>query len=181
VNFNPVNLRRFGVAVVILASVCVLVISTSRATAQDTAKSKADTSQVNSQSAPLSVADAKKLKNPVPFTKKSIAQGRAVYMRNCTMCHGSDGKATEDVVSNATDLTSPKLWRNGTSDGEIFRDIRDGVGEMPALKSQIHQAEDLWNLVNFVRSLWPESMRPALQESGADEPPANKNQEQEKE
>ena len=113
-----------------------------------------------------SAADAKKLKSPVPYTKKSIAQGRAVFARMCTSCHGADGKAAVDVVADATDLTDPKVWRSGTSEGEIFRNIRDGAGaSMPAFKSQIRQEEDMWHLVNFIRSLWPESMRPALQES----------------
>ena len=165
---------RSSAALLLLGSALILANTTSRAIAQDAAKP-----QLNSQTPPLSLEDAKKLKNPVPFTKKSIAQGRNIYMRNCTSCHGADGKATEDVVANASDLTSPKLCRNGTSDGEIFRDIRDGVGEMPAFKSQIHQEEDLWNLVNFVHSLWPESMRPALQESGSGETPSNKTQEKE--
>jgi len=178
-NFSPVNFTRSSVVVVLLASACALITSKSRARAQDTANPKSDTSQLSGQTPPLSAADAKKLKNPVPFTKKSIAQGRAIFVRNCTMCHGADGKATEDVVGNATDLTAPKLWRNGTSDDEIFRDIRDGTGEMPAFKSQIHPEGDLWNLVNFVRSLWPESMRPALQESDTNEPAPNKNQEKE--
>ena len=175
------NSRRRSVAVLLSVLATVLATSTILTAAQGAAKPKSETLQLNSQTPPLSLAEAKKLKNPIPFTKKAIAQGRNVFMRNCTMCHGADGKATEDVVGNATDLTSPKLWRNGTSDGEIFRDIRDGVGEMPAFKSQIHQEEDLWNLVNFVHSLWPESMRPPLQDSSTGEPPPSKNPEQEKE
>lgn len=116
---------------------------------------------------PLSQAGASKLKNPVPFTKKSVAQGRTIYLRYCTACHGADGKATVDVVADATDLTSPKLWRHGSTDGEIFRSTRDGAGDsMPAFKTQIPQQEDLWHLVNYVRSLWPESMRPPLAEAG---------------
>lgn len=117
-------------------------------------------------SGPLSLEDAKKLRSPVPFTKKSISQGRSVYPRYCTGCHGADGKATVDVVADATDLTSPKFWKNGTTEGEIFRSIRDGQGaSMPAFKTQIQQEEDIWHLVNFIRSLWPESMRPPLQEA----------------
>ena len=120
---------------------------------------------------PLSVEAAKKLRNPVPFTKKSIAQGRGMYMRaSCTGCHGADGKATVDVVANATDLTSPKLYQDGTTDGEIFRSIRDGQSaSMPSFKSQIKPEEDMWHLVNFIHSLWPESMRPPLQEKEADD------------
>ena len=112
----------------------------------------------------LSVAGAQKLKSPVPYTKKSISQGRSVYMRNCTGCHGADGKATVDVVADATDLTSPKLWKNGTTEGEIFRSISEGQGaSMPIFKNQLKE-EEIWHLVNFIRSLWPESMRPQLQE-----------------
>jgi mono/diheme cytochrome c family protein len=121
--------------------------------------------QSDKQDAPLSAADARKLKNPVPYTKKSIAQGRGNFARYCTGCHGQDGKATVDVVADATDLTDPSVWRNGTTDGEIFRSIRDGAGaSMPAFKSQIRQEEDLWHLVNYIHSLWPESKRPPLQE-----------------
>jgi len=125
--------------------------------AQDTAKPD--------NGAPLTVEQAKKLKNPIPFTKKSIAQGRTTFQRYCTGCHGPDGKATVDVMGDASDLTSPKTWKNGYTDGEIFRSIRDGENaSMPAFKTQLHQEEDIWNLVNFIHSLWPESMRPPLKE-----------------
>jgi mono/diheme cytochrome c family protein len=121
---------------------------------------------------PISLEDAKKLKSPIPYSKKSISQGRNVYVRYCVGCHGGDGKATVDVVADATDLTSPKSWKNGTTEGEIFRSIRDGQSaSMPAFKTQIKSEDDLWHLVNFIRSLWPESMRPPLVES---EPPAGK-------
>ena len=119
---------------------------------------------VQSQNGRLTSEEAKKLKSPIPFSKESIGRGRAVFARNCTACHGADGKSEVDVVANATDLTEPKLWRSGTTEGEIFRSIRDGAGDtMPAFKSQLQKEEDLWHLVNFIRSLWPESMRPKLQ------------------
>ncbi len=118
--------------------------------------------------AAMSPAESRKLKNPVPYTKKSIAQGRVLFLRYCTGCHGSDGKAMVDVVANATDLTAPEGWKNGTSDGEAFRSIRDGAGEsMPSFKSQIHEEEQIWQLVNYIHSLWPAGKRPPLQEDGA--------------
>jgi mono/diheme cytochrome c family protein len=105
------------------------------------------------------------LKSPVPYSKKSIAQGRTVFMRSCVSCHGADGKSQVDVVADATDLTDPKAWKNGTGEGEIFLSIRDGRGaSMPAFKTQIRNEEDIWHLVNFIRSLWPEGARPQLQE-----------------
>jgi hypothetical protein len=48
------------------------------------------------------------------------------------------------------------VWKNGTSEGLIFRSIRDGAGlAMPPFKTEVTAQEDLWHLVNFVRSLWP--------------------------
>ena len=109
----------------------------------------------------LSLADdAKKVKSPVPYTKSSIARGKLVFARYCTTCHGPDGKAQVDVVANATDLTAPDQFKSGTSEGEIFHSIRDGAGEtMPPFKTQIEGDTDLWHLVNYIRSLWPEKSK----------------------
>jgi mono/diheme cytochrome c family protein len=109
----------------------------------------------------LTRAEAKKLKSPVPYSKASLTRGKILYKRSCTECHGADGKSLVDVVANATDLTSPKAYRSGTSAGEIFRSIRDGAGEaMPPFAEKISKEEDLWHLVNYLRSLWPASERP---------------------
>jgi cbb3-type cytochrome c oxidase subunit III len=119
---------------------------------------------VQNETSRLTAEEAKKLKSPVTFSKESIARGRELFARNCTACHGNDGKSQVDVVANATDLTEPKMWRSGTAEGEIFRSIRDGAGDtMPSFKAQFRKEEDLWHLVNFIRSLWPEPMRPKLQ------------------
>src|SRR5215475_10961470 len=114
----------------------------------------------------LTREDARLLKSPVSYTKDSINKGRILFARECVACHGADGKAEVDVVANATNLTDPKLWRSGTSEGEIFRSIRDGAGEtMPPFKMQYQKDEEIWILVNYIRSLWPEPERPKLQES----------------
>jgi mono/diheme cytochrome c family protein len=114
----------------------------------------------------LTREEARLLKSPVPYTKDSINKGRTLFTRDCAACHGPDGKSEMDVVANATNLTEPKLWRSGTSEGEIFRSVRDGAGEvMPPFKAQYQKDEEIWTLVNFIRSLWPEPERPKLQES----------------
>jgi mono/diheme cytochrome c family protein len=129
------------------------------------------TSEVNglgdpqNQAGPISPEHAKTLKSPIAFTKQSIARGRITFSRNCTVCHGADGKAQVDVVANATDLTDPKAWQSGTLEGQIFRSIRDGAGNgMPPFKAQLHDEQAIWDLVNYIRSLWPEAARPKLQE-----------------
>jgi mono/diheme cytochrome c family protein len=114
----------------------------------------------------LSRDDAKKLKNPVTYTKKSLTQGKIYFGRTCASCHGLDGKAQVEAIGDATDLTSPKMYKSGSSDGEIYRSIREGAGQnqpMPSFKSTFKD-EDLWNLVNYIRSLWPDGQRPELQD-----------------
>ncbi len=113
----------------------------------------------------MPATEAKKLKSPVPFTKKSITAGKNTFIRNCVGCHGADGKSMVDVVSDATDLTQPRFYKSGASEGEVYRSIRDGAAEtMPAFKTQIADDKDLWNLVNFIRSLWPDEARPPIQD-----------------
>jgi mono/diheme cytochrome c family protein len=117
--------------------------------------------------AKLTRQDAQKLKSPVAYSKKSVDRGRVVFMQNCTSCHGENGKAEGSLIADATDLTAPKLYKSGSSEGEIFHSVRDGAGDqMPAFKSQLDSETDIWNLVNFIRSLWPESVRPTVQDAG---------------
>ena len=110
----------------------------------------------------LAEAEAKALKNPYPYATASINRGKLVYgSLGCNACHGNDGRALIEVVANATDLTNPSVWKNGVEEGLIFRSIRDGAGlSMPGFKTQVDRQEDIWHLVNFIRSLWPEALRP---------------------
>jgi mono/diheme cytochrome c family protein len=101
---------------------------------------------------------AAKLKNPTPATAESIAAGRAVYDKQCAECHGKtgkgDGQKGEGLEQKPSDFTDDK-WEHGTTDGEIFVVIRDGAGpksDMKGFAKKLNQNE-LWNVVNFVRSL----------------------------
>jgi mono/diheme cytochrome c family protein len=102
---------------------------------------------------------------PAPNTAASIEAGRVLFARYCTECHGADGRARVDVIANATDLTEPELYLNGTGIEDVFRSIDEGAGvAMPAWGAQLGSSEEVWQLVNFVRSLWPQEQRPAVVE-----------------
>jgi len=54
---------------------------------------------------------------------------------------------------------SDDKWDHGSTDGEIFVVIRDGVPpkfEMKGQKGKLMD-QDMWNLVNFLRSLNPKT------------------------
>jgi len=68
-----------------------------------------------------------------------------------------------DVISDATDLTDPEAYYNGSTQDDMFVSIRDGAGVgMPPWNFQIKDEQDMWHLVNFIRSLWTTEQRSAL-------------------
>ena len=98
--------------------------------------------------------------NPVAYDEASIARGAQLYQQYCTECHGKDGRAQMDVISDATDLTFPEDYYNGNTPQDIFRSIKEGAGvAMPPWAMQIKDDNDIWNLVNFIRSLWSDQQR----------------------
>jgi len=97
------------------------------------------------------------LKNPVEKTPESVAAGRKVYQRFCVRCHGQEGKGDGGAAGAVppSDL-SDDTWDHGSSDGEIFTTIHDGTSaDMEGYAQRISDT-DIWNLVNYIRSLGPQ-------------------------
>lgn len=97
--------------------------------------------------------DAAKV-NPVKPTAESLAKGKKLYGYDCAMCHGEKGDGKGDMASdmkNVTDFTKPDALKNRT-DGELFYAIRNGKGDMPP-EGDRAKDDDIWNMVNYVRSL----------------------------
>ena len=101
-------------------------------------------------------AEAAKMPNPVATTAESIAAGKQLYTRYCAVCHGTTGQggSGSDISAPAPDLTDSE-WKHGSTDGEIFYVIKNGVPpdlNMEPWGDRIKDP-DIWNLVNFLRSL----------------------------
>ncbi|MFZ3217893.1 MAG: c-type cytochrome [Candidatus Acidiferrales bacterium] len=99
--------------------------------------------------------DAAKLANPVKPTPASLAAGKKSYGFDCAMCHGSDGDGKGDLAAdmklNLRDYRDPAALKDST-DGELFYIIKNGKGDMTGEGDRL-KADDIWNLVNYVRSL----------------------------
>ena len=93
--------------------------------------------------------------NPVKPTAESLAQGKKYYGYDCAMCHGENGDGKGDVAVDEKlklkDYRDPAALQ-GMSDGELFTIIKDGKGQMPPEGNRLKSPE-LWNLVNYIRSL----------------------------
>jgi mono/diheme cytochrome c family protein len=100
------------------------------------------------------------VKNPVNPTPSSISKGRQAYMKSCRHCHGPKGLGDGPLAPknpSPADLTDAE-WKYGSTDGEIFAIIANGVGgdsEMKGMRSEM-TATDMWSIVNFLRSIGPQ-------------------------
>ncbi len=111
--------------------------------------------------APHGHPEAQKLQNPVAAAPASIAAGARAYAKFCANCHGTSGRGNGRLAagvamygSRPSDLTDD-AWQHGSTDGEIFVVIRDGIGpefQMDAFKNRLSD-EEIWNVVNYVKSL----------------------------
>ena len=100
--------------------------------------------------------EAAQVKNPVAPTAGSLSDGKRLYQRYCASCHGSNGEGGpgNDLIPAAPDLTD-KEWKHGSTDGEIFSVIKNGVPpelNMVPFADQLRDT-DIWNVVNYIRSL----------------------------
>jgi mono/diheme cytochrome c family protein len=104
------------------------------------------------------------LRNAVVSTPESIAVGKRLYDVNCAACHGNAAQGAvkagitlsileEQQGKQPPDLTDDQ-WDHGSSDGEIFAVIKRGLppSMMAGFDGRVPD-DDIWNIVNYVRSL----------------------------
>jgi mono/diheme cytochrome c family protein len=104
-------------------------------------------------------ASARETKNPVAATPASITAGAAAFKKYCAFCHGADAKGNGPLApkdSNPPDLTDA-TWEFGSTDGDIYAVIANGAGpdsKMVGFKRKMPE-QDLWNIINYLRSIGP--------------------------
>jgi len=117
-------------------------------------ESRTDSTQQSQDPAPLVSTSAK---NPVTPTPESQARAKKVYGYDCEMCHGATGNGKTDLATSMqlkiSDWTDPKALATQT-DGELYNIIKSGKDKMPP-EGDRAKADDIWNLVIYVRSLAP--------------------------
>jgi mono/diheme cytochrome c family protein len=113
--------------------------------------------------APHRHPEAETLVNAAARTPESVKTGGLLYAKSCSSCHGPNGLGNGRLAAamaayggRPSNLTDPD-WQHGSSDGEIFVVIRDGVApdfHMPKFEGKLSD-EEMWHVVNYVRSLGP--------------------------
>ena len=99
--------------------------------------------------------DAATKQNPVKPSAESHARGKKLYGYDCAMCHGKDGDGKGDMASDyksMTDFTDRSSLKS-RSDGDLFYIIRNGKGQDMPPEGDRAKDDDIWHLVNYIRSL----------------------------
>ena len=101
----------------------------------------------------------KTLKNPEAPTPESIKAGAKIFADSCVDCHGKGAKGDGSGApegSHPANLIDAK-WDHGSTDGEIFTTIKNGVGpkfDMDGFKETLSDKE-IWTVINYLRSIGP--------------------------
>lgn len=108
------------------------------------------------QAKPWAVPDKNaKMANPVKADAEAIKLGKEVWNKHCSSCHGKtgagDGSKAAQLETAMEDMTTAAV--QDQTDGALFYKISEGRDEMPSFKKKIPDTEELWSVINYVRTL----------------------------
>ena len=88
--------------------------------------------------------------NPFLGNSQAIDEGRQIYNRTCTTCHGPDGAAGEMGPA----LGAPARRYAQATDAQIFDAIKNGIGgtQMPPSRALLPD-DDIWKVSAYIRGL----------------------------
>lgn len=96
-----------------------------------------------------------KMANPVKSDAESLKTGKEVWAKHCQSCHGKtgkgDGSKAAQLKTLVPDFTTADVQKQ--PDGALFYKTSEGREDMPAFKKKIPDEEDIWAVVNYIRSL----------------------------
>jgi mono/diheme cytochrome c family protein len=112
----------------------------------------------SSQSGDEWVVPAKyvKMANPTDASDdEGISIGKDLYTKHCKSCHGKeglgDGTKAKDVKGDLGDFSSSEFQKQ--TDGQLFYKSKFGRDDMPNFEKKITSDEDMWFVVNYMRTL----------------------------
>lgn len=111
---------------------------------------------LNYQAKPWPVPDKEKnVKNPVAADAASLADGKNLWNTHCKSCHGAkglgDGSKAAQLKTEPGDFSKAEV--QSQTDGMLFYKISEGRDDMPSFKKKLPDAEERWQLVNFIKTL----------------------------
>ncbi len=106
--------------------------------------------------------------NPVELSIQTLDEGKAIFTRECMVCHGDAGRGhgpyREDLQPSPPDFGDGSygtLQDPSYTDADYFWRISEGLpwSAMPSWKLR-YSEEDRWKVVHFIRSMFTQTEKP---------------------
>lgn len=95
-----------------------------------------------------------KMTNPLKGDAESITTGKAIWAKHCQSCHGKagkgDGSKAAQLKTLPGDFTKSDFQKQ--TDGALFYKTLEGREDMPSFKKKIPDQEEIWAVVNYMRT-----------------------------
>ncbi|MGB3619231.1 MAG: cytochrome c [Catalinimonas sp.] len=95
----------------------------------------------------------RELKNPVALTDETLTEGKVLYLRYCSACHGDEGKGQGKVAAQYKGVPS---YNSGSvknlPEGHIYHVITYGIRRMWPHGTQM-DPQERWKIVHYVQTL----------------------------
>lgn len=92
--------------------------------------------------------------NPLKGNAESLTTGKTLYNQHCKSCHGTKGKGdgpkAAQLDTESGDFTKASF--QAQTDGALFYKTYQGRKDMPSYKTKIPDANDIWAIVNYMRT-----------------------------
>lgn len=107
------------------------------------------------QNDPWPVPDKyKKMQNPVKSDAESLKTGKTLWVKHCQSCHGKsgagDGSKAGQLKTDPGNFTKAEFHKQ--SDGSMYYKTLEGRDDMPSFKKKIADNEEIWSVVNYMRT-----------------------------
>jgi len=94
------------------------------------------------------------LKNPIPYSKEVVEEGKVIYTKMCMHCHGEKGDGQGQIAKNGKFDGIPN-YAGGLKtlpEGKMFHTITYGKNMMGSHAGQLNQ-EERWKVIFWVKAL----------------------------
>jgi len=96
------------------------------------------------------------MKNPTDASDEdNLDIGSELYAKHCKSCHGKeglgDGPKAAEQKGDLGDFSSEEF--QAQSDGALFYKTKMGRNDMPDFSKKITSDEDIWFIVNYMRTM----------------------------
>lgn len=107
------------------------------------------------------------IRSPMAMTKSHIEEGKVIYERMCSHCHGVKGDGMGKLATNEAILGIPNfgVGLKDLPEGNMFHTITHGKGIMGSHASQVNPKER-WQIIQYIHILQDGGKMPEFNEAG---------------